>query len=97
MNRDFGVERRVFAGVADTKDEFAGIDDPLLGWLIPVAEGARVERERDVAGFAGSETDFGESLQLALGAVNLRGWIGDVELRDLGSCDCAGVGNVEAD
>jgi hypothetical protein len=77
---DVGVERCVFAGVADSNDEFAGIDDPFVGRLIPIAEGARVERERDVPGFAGSETDFGEALQLALGAIDLRGRVGDVEL-----------------
>src|SRR5580704_2193103 len=97
MQVDVGVERRVFAGVADAKNELAGIDDPFVGRLVPVTEGARVEIERDVLGFAGSETDFGEALQLALRAVDLSGGVGDVELCDLGSGHAAGVGDVEAD
>ncbi len=97
MQIDVGVERRVFAGVADTKNEFAGIDDPFASGSVPIAEGARVERERDVPGFAGSETDFGKALQFALGAIDLRGGVGDVELRDFGSGHAAGVGDVEAD
>ena len=32
---DVGVQRRVFAGVADTKDEFAGIDGPFVRRLRP--------------------------------------------------------------
>ena len=65
--------------------------------LVPVAEGAGIERERDVPGFAGSETDLDEALQLAFGAIGLRGGVGDVELGDLGSGHVAGVGDVEAD
>ena len=40
---EVGLERRVFAAVADADDEFAGIDGPLVGGLIPVAEGAGIE------------------------------------------------------
>ena len=40
---DVGVEWGVFAGVAYVDYEFAGVDGPLLVWLVPVAEGAGVE------------------------------------------------------
>ena len=63
----------------------------------PVAEGAGVERERDVLGFAGSEAGFGKTFQLALGTVDFGRWVGNVELGDLGSGYCARVGDVEAD
>ncbi len=43
VQRQVGVERRVFAGVADADDELAGIDGPFVRGFIPVAEGARVE------------------------------------------------------
>ncbi len=91
------VERGVFAGVADEDYEFAGIDGPLVGGFVPVAEGAGVEVEGDVAGFAGGEADFLESLEFALGADGFGGWIGDVELGDFCSGYRAGVGDVEAD
>src|SRR5580700_2343063 len=97
MQIDVGVEWGVFAGVTDAKNEFAGIDDPFVSRRVPVAEGAGVETKCYVLGFAGSETDFGKALQLALGAVDLRRWVGDVELGDFGSGHVAGVGDVEAD
>jgi hypothetical protein len=56
---------------------------------LPVAEGAGVEVEGDVAGFAGGEADFFKSLQFALGAGGFGGWVGDVELRDFCSGDAA--------
>ena len=65
--------------------------------FVPIAEGARIELERHVLGFAGSEADLRKSLQLALGPVNLRGGVGDIKLRDFGSGHAAGVGDVEAD
>jgi hypothetical protein len=40
-----GVQRGVFVGVADEDHEFAGIDGPVVLRLIPVAEGAGIERE----------------------------------------------------
>ena len=48
---DLGVERGVFAGVADEKDELAWIDGPLVGGVVPVTEGAGIEDKRDVFGF----------------------------------------------
>ena len=59
-----GAERGVFAGVADAKDEFAGIDGPLVRGLIPVAEGARIKGKGDVLRFAGSEAGFFETLSV---------------------------------
>ena len=78
-------------------NELAGIDGPFVGRLVPIAEGARIERERHVPGFAGSETDFGEAFQFALGAVDLRRGVGDVELGNFRSGHVAGVGHVESD
>jgi hypothetical protein len=54
MQIDVGVERGVLAGVADTKNEFAWIDDPFVSRSVPVAEGTGVECERDMLGFAWS-------------------------------------------
>ena len=39
---DFGMQRRVFARVADANNEPAGIDDPFVRRRVPIAEGARV-------------------------------------------------------
>ena len=91
------MEGRVFAGVADTDDKFAGIDGPLVGGRVPIAEGAGVEAEGDVLGFAGRQADFGKALQLTLGAGGLGGGIGDVELGHFSAGYAAGVGHVEAD
>ncbi len=48
------VEWGAFAGVAYADYELAGVDGPLVRRFIPIAEGAGVEVERDVPGFAGS-------------------------------------------
>ena len=92
-----GVEGGGFAGVAYEDCEFAGVDGPVVLGFAPVAEGAGVQVERYVFGFAGSETDFFKALEFALGADGLGGWIGDVELGDIRAGDVAGVGYVEAD
>ena len=97
MQIDVGGERRVFAGVADANHKFAGIDDPFLRGLIPIAEGARIETKSDVFGLAGIETNFLEAFQLALRTIGLRGRIGDVELSHFSAGDAAGIGDVEAD
>ena len=68
LQRHFRIERGVFAGVADADDELAGIDGPLVSGFIPVAEGAGVQVEGDVSGFAGSETDLFKALEFALRA-----------------------------
>ena len=52
------MERSVLAGVADADDEFAGIDGPLMRPFVPLAEGARVQVESYVPGFAGSEANL---------------------------------------
>ncbi len=78
-------------------DEFAGIDGPLMGRLVPIAESTGIQAESDVFGFAWSEPDFLKSLQLALGALGLGGWIGDIKLGDFRSGHAAGIGYVEAD
>ncbi len=57
-----------------------GIDGPLMGRLVPIAESTGIQAESDVFGFAWSEPDFLKSLQLALGALGLGGWIGDIKL-----------------
>ncbi len=62
------MERGVLAGVADQDYELAGVDGPFVGGLVPVAEGAGVQVEGYVLGFAGGEADFFKSLQFALGA-----------------------------
>src|ERR1700691_4659487 len=97
IQRDVGVEWGVLAGVAYVQHELAGVDGPLLVCFVPVAEGAGVEGQRDVFGFAGGEADFIEAFQFALGTGGLRGWVGDVELGYFCAFSAAGVGYVEGD
>ena len=69
VQRNVGVQWRIFAGIANEDDELAGIDSPLVGCLIPVAEGARVEIESDVLRFAGSEADLFKAFEFAFGTL----------------------------
>src|ERR1019366_5210256 len=65
------MERGVFAGVADADDKFAGIDGPLMRRVVPVAEGAGVQVESYMPGFAGSQTNLLKAFQLALRAAEV--------------------------
>src|SRR5208282_2276288 len=58
VDRQIGLQRGVFAGVADTDHEFAWVDGPFVRRFVPVAEGAGIERQRDVLAFAWSEVDL---------------------------------------
>src|ERR1035437_3661673 len=91
------VQRGVVAGVAYPDDELAGIDGPLVGCRVPVAEGAGVQVESYVLCFAGSQADLLEAFQFALGPLGFGGGVGDVELGYFRAGHAAGVGDVEAD
>src|ERR1035437_9126013 len=91
------VQRGVFAGVAYPDDELAGIDGPLVRFLVPVAEGAGVQVESYMLGFAGGHANLFKALQFALGASGFGGGVGDVELGYFSSGHAAGVADVEAD
>ena len=91
------MERGVFAGVADADDKFAGIDGPLMRRVVPVAEGAGVQVESYMPGFAGSQTNLLKAFRLALRANDFSLRIGDVELGHFSPGHAAGVGYVEAD
>jgi hypothetical protein len=79
---EVGMQWSVLAGIADTKNELAGIGGPFVRRLIPVAEGARIERQSPTADFAECERYLFEALEFALGSFGFCAWIGDLKLRN---------------
>ena len=79
---------------ADDDAEAAGGYDPVLLARVPVAEILAAEVEGGDAAGAGRELELGEAPQLARWRVGRRGRRQrDVQLRDLGTLDAAGVGD----
>jgi len=52
------MQRRILTRIPNQNHELAGVDGPLVAGLAPVTEGAGIQAEGHVLGFAGSQTDF---------------------------------------
>src|SRR5579859_3274066 len=85
VQRHFRMQRCVLARVAHEDDELARIDGPLVRRLAPVAEGARIQVQCHVPGFACGEANFLEALQFPLRPFHSGRWVGNIELGNFGA------------
>ena len=68
-----------------------------MGGFVPVGEGAGVEVQSDMFGFAGGEANLLEAFELAFRALDFGACFRNIELGDLSAGDAAGVSDVKGD
>ena len=89
------MQRHIFGGAADFHGISARIRVPVFCGRVIEGKGARVERNRDVLGFAGREVHAGEAFQLFRWARYFRIGLGYVDLSHVCAQALASIGNVK--
>ena len=91
------MQQQVLRRAADIHGVVTGIGMPVFAPGIVIGEGAGVQRDFDVFGFAGSQLYALESFELLRRARDCGTGFGNVDLGYIGSGAGAGVGYVEGD